>query len=113
MKNKTKKQTNEIPPLVLIVCFLFLILSGLLPYLQKIKIKAVKKINFSATSAASNSFFAREESIENPRKLTIEQLRKFKGLENLSDKRALEIIDGLYKASILTYNTFQNGTIQL
>lgn len=66
------------------------------------------KINTNPSSSASKAFFARQDAIINPRKLTIEQLKSYKGLENISDDTAKEITDGLYKASILTYNTFMN-----
>jgi len=38
--------------------------------------------------------------------LTIEKLRKYKGLENLSDKEAYEIISALKKFSYITYKYY-------
>ena len=35
-------------------------------------------------------------------KLSIKQLREFKGLENILDSQAIEIINGLYQFSLLT-----------
>ena len=42
-----------------------------------------------------------------PRKLTIEQVRQSKGNEGRSEKEALEIIDGLYRLSLVTYDIFK------
>ncbi len=37
-------------------------------------------------------------------KITIKELRKFKGFENISDSECEEIIDSLLKLSIIVYN---------
>jgi len=57
----------------------------------------------------NNSFYADAESIEYPKKLTIEQVRSDEHFKNISDEKALEIIDGLYKLSIITYKIYSDG----
>ena len=42
-------------------------------------------------------------------KLSISELGKFNGLENLTDEEADEIIDGLFKFSHITYKIYKNG----
>jgi hypothetical protein len=44
-------------------------------------------------------FFPEESGI----KLTIAKLKKYKGLENISDTDAIIVIDELYKLSVLAY----------
>lgn len=66
------------------------------------------KMNLSPTSAKRKAFFEYADKIIDQKKLTIKQLKSYKGLENISDDTAKEIIDGLYRASIITYNTFMN-----
>ena len=57
------------------------------------------------------SFYGYAEHLYNTKKLTIKQLRSYKGLSKISDQLAQEIIDGLYKLSIITYKIHtQNGT---
>lgn len=57
------------------------------------------------------SFYNYADNLDNPKKLTIQKLRSYKGLEKISDAIALEIIDGLYKLSIITYKIHtKNGT---
>ena len=51
-------------------------------------------------------FYSYAANIGNPEKLSIEQLRKFNGLELVPEQDALEIIDELYKLSIITYKIF-------
>lgn len=40
------------------------------------------------------------------RKLTTKQLRKFNGLENISEAEAFDIADGLYDLSVLFYDLY-------
>jgi len=59
-------------------------------------------------------FYSYADNLDNPKKLTVEQLRSYKGCEKVSDSDALEIIDGLYKFSIIIYKIYANngtGTI--
>lgn len=59
----------------------------------------------------NNSFYNYADNLDNPKKLTIVKLRSYKGLSKISDQLAQEIIDGLYKLSIITYKIHtQNGT---
>lgn len=76
--------------------------------MKKSKEKFGQTIIHSSTTKTSHLIYAREDSADNPRKLKIEQLRKYKGLENLNDEQASEIIEGLYKLSLITYKIFQN-----
>ncbi len=64
-------------------------------------------------SKASEFFYSRMDNIEYPKKLTIEQVRSNKKFANITDQDAKELIDGLYKLSIITYNIFNYGTGQL
>lgn len=41
------------------------------------------------------------------KRLTIEELRSFKGLENLSDEEALEAIEALEKLSVIMFELYQ------
>jgi hypothetical protein len=41
-----------------------------------------------------------------PKKLNIQQLKDLKGFENISDDDASNIIDELYKLSIITYKIY-------
>lgn len=75
--------------------------------------KTEQKISFNSTSTASALFYSRVDNISCPRKLTIEQVRSSKGLNNISEEDAKEIIDGLYNLSITTYNIYKNGTGRL
>ena len=56
----------------------------------------------------SNAFYAITDSIEYPKKLTLEQIKSCVDFKNISDDMALEIIDGLYKLSIITYKIYKN-----
>lgn len=44
------------------------------------------------------------EEVESSVKLTLEELRKCEGFENVSDTEGLEIIENLYQLSIIAYN---------
>jgi hypothetical protein len=50
------------------------------------------------------------ENYENPinqsGKIKIEQLKKCKGFENISDKEAIKLIDTLFQLSLLTYSIY-------
>ena len=63
----------------------------------------------TCNSGINDLFYAYSDNLENPKKLTIEQLRSFTGLQNLSDELAQKTIDGLYKLTIITYKKFQHG----
>jgi hypothetical protein len=58
-------------------------------------------------SVKGDLFFTYADNILNPKKLTVEQLRSFKGYENTSNRDALEIINGLYELTIITYKIFK------
>lgn len=44
---------------------------------------------------------------EEYRRLTIERVKKEKGLENLTDEEAMEVIDTLEQFSIIMFNLFK------
>ena len=60
-------------------------------------------------SGIDNLFYSYADSIQNPKKISVEQLKKIYGFENISEENAHEIIDGLYKLTIITYKIFKNG----
>jgi len=46
-----------------------------------------------------------------PRKLSVEQLRKYEGYEDVTDEEALDIIESLYKLALLAYYHYlEQGT---
>ena len=113
MKSKSKQFLNQLPPMVLLVCFIFIHLTFLLPFISKLKGKIGQKIVVNDTSRESASFYTRMDNTDYPRKLTIERIRRNKKFANISDEDAKEIIDGLYKLSIISYNIFNYGTGKL
>jgi hypothetical protein len=69
----------------------------------------VSKNENTCIPGINNLFYSYADNLANPRILTIEQLRTFSGLENISEEIAHQIIDGLYKLTIITYKKFQDG----
>ena len=63
----------------------------------------------TCNSGIDNVFYDYSDKLDNPRKLTTAQLKEFMGLESISETLAQEIIDGLYKLTIITYKAYQNG----
>ena len=63
----------------------------------------------TCNSGIDDLFYSYAENLENPRKLTIEQLKKFTGFKDISEEKAQELIEDLYKLSIITYKIFKNG----
>jgi hypothetical protein len=61
-------------------------------------------------SAASTFFYSRMDNFENPKKLTIKQVKSNEVFADISEQDAKELIDGLYKLSIISYNIFNYGT---
>lgn len=57
------------------------------------------------------SFDSTEKSKEK-RKLTIDELRKFKGLENLSDEDAQETIDSLEVMAIAIFSIYNSKILK-
>jgi len=49
------------------------------------------------------------EEIQNERKLTIEELRKYKGCERLSVEEATRVCDELYRLSLLCYTHYSKN----
>lgn len=107
-KNEKLKTLMEALKKALIeVCLVFLPL--LFQSTQFNEEKTKQEINFSPTSNESRFLYSYADKENVSKKLTVEQLRKFEGLENIGDQEAFEKIDGLYKLSIITYNIFKNG----
>ena len=48
------------------------------------------------------------DSIGNTGKLTLEQLKRYKSFENVSEEEGEKIINTLYQLSIITYKHFKN-----
>ena len=46
---------------------------------------------------------------ENDLKITKEELKKFKGLEKISDDESKKIIDGLYRMAIISYKLYKEN----
>lgn len=55
-----------------------------------------------------NAFYAITDNIEYPKKLTVEQIKSCEDFKNISDKEAHEIIEGLYKLSIISFKIYKN-----
>jgi hypothetical protein len=60
-------------------------------------------------SGIDNLFYSYADSLKNPKKISVEELKKINGFENISEESAHEIIDGMYKLTIITYKIFKNG----
>lgn len=67
----------------------------------------MKQTNANNSRINSEAFYAITDNIEYPKKLTIEQIRSCETFKNISEEMALEIIDGLYKLSIITYKIYK------
>lgn len=57
----------------------------------------------------TNELFYHYAANFTPQTISIEQLRSFNGLQDVSDSDALNIIDGLYQLSIVTYKIHCKG----
>ena len=66
--------------------------------------------DFALSSIQDNLFYSYAENLIS-KKLSIEQLRKLDGFGQISDNDALNIIEELYKLTIITYKIYnKNGT---
>ena len=54
-----------------------------------------------------DSYYDLIDNYYKPPRLTIEQLRKFSGFENVENDEAIEIIDGLYHLSVIIFKNFK------
>lgn len=107
-KNKTTDPFSAVL-LLFIIHLLPFLFSVILPLILQ-KTKEAAEINFEPTRSDENLFYAKLDNVM-PKMLTIEQLRKYKGQENISEEEALEKIEGLYKLSLITYKIYsENGT---
>jgi hypothetical protein len=55
------------------------------------------------TQNDDNFFYSYADSIDNPKKLTVEQLMVYNGMENITEEEACQIIDALYQLSLISY----------
>ena len=46
-----------------------------------------------------------------PKKLTVEQIRAYSDFKNISDEKAMEIINSLYQLSITTYKIYKENEL--
>jgi len=67
--------------------------------------KKARSKNTQTNSDASTASFA---SANQSNMLTIEELKSFPGCKNIDNKEAEEIIQSLYKLSLLTYEVLTN-----
>lgn len=58
----------------------------------------------SLDSAEKRAFDFIEENA--PKRITVEQLRKYKGFENVSDEEAGNIVETLYKLAVIAYHCY-------
>ncbi len=72
----------------------------------------MKELDANDICITNEFFYAIADSIEYPKKLTIEQIRDCDDFKNISEDEALEIIDGLYRLSIITYKIFKNDELR-
>jgi len=69
----------------------------------------VNRNNAKSSRIVDGDFSIDSNSINWPKKLTIEEIREHENFKSISDIQALEIIEGLYQLSIITYNQFKNN----
>lgn len=68
----------------------------------------MKKEN--ANQVGYDVFFSFADNLSNPKKLSVAQVRATRNFDDLSEETILELIEELYKFSVLTYKLFQNET---
>ena len=66
----------------------------------------INEDNAGNSSPSNQYFYEVTDNIVNPKRLTIKQIQNCVGFENISDEKAVEIIQGLYNLSIITYKIF-------
>lgn len=100
-----KKMTNEMKDdLLLIIWLIFACMAIFFSRREKVK----------AEICYSNSENSNWDQFNLVRKLSVEKIRSYKGLENLSEEKALQAIDALYQLSIISYNSIKNqGSISV
>ena len=69
--------------------------------------KKVRSKNTKASFDVSTTFSASDRA-NHYNMLTIEELKSFPGCENIDNKEAEEIVQSLYKLSLLTYEVLTN-----
>ena len=64
--------------------------------------------NTDAINAKEDLFFAYVDNHLVQKKISIEQLKSYEGFKNVENEDTLEIINGLYELSIITYKIYNN-----
>ena len=100
-----KKMTNEMKDdLLIIIWLIFVCITIFFGKHEKVK------PNISYTTSENGEW----DQFNLVRKLSVEKIRSYKGLENLSEEKALQAIDALYQLSIISYNSIKNqGSISV
>jgi hypothetical protein len=70
----------------------------------------MKKVRSKKTQTSSDvsTTYSASDKANHSNMLTIEELKSFPGCENIDNKEAEEIIQSLYKLSLLTYEVLKN-----
>ena len=68
----------------------------------------MKKEN--AKQVGNDLFFSFADNLSNPKKLSVSQVRATGNFDDLSEETILELINELYKFSVVTYKLYQNET---
>ena len=62
------------------------------------------------TKNVGDLFFSFADNLSNPKKLSVAQVRATGNFDDLSEEIILELINELYKFSVVTYKLYQNET---
>ncbi len=60
----------------------------------------------NAKNISEELFFTYADNLENPKKLTVAQVRAFGGFDNYSDSAVQDLIEELYQISIVSYKIY-------
>jgi hypothetical protein len=72
----------------------------------------VNEENAGVPRVITDLFYAITDNMECPKMLTINQIKQCNQFKNISTEQATEIINGLYKLSIITYNLFKENGVR-
>ena len=68
----------------------------------------MKKEN--ANQVGYDVFFSFADNLSNPKKLSVAQVRATRNFDDLSEEEILELINQLYKFSVLTFKIYKDET---
>lgn len=68
----------------------------------------MKKAN--ANHVGNDVFFSFADNLKNPNKLSVAEVRATGNFDDLSEEEILELINQLYKFSVLTYKIYKDET---